>query len=74
MSKQITQISLSHRYDDTHYVGTTTWVEWDKRLKKGVHIILKDDHREWTITDVWGQQEMSEIDNCIWDNKEVSYE
>lgn len=50
-------------------IGTlTTWVESDKRLKEGVEITLKGEDHRWTISKVYGEAELSQIDNRGWDN------
>lgn len=46
-----------------------TWVDDDKRLHVGTVIKLKDDDREWTITNLFGTEERSIIEmNRNWDN------
>jgi len=46
-----------------------TWVDDDKRLQVGSIITLKEDKREWTITNLFNTEERSIIEmNRNWDN------
>lgn len=66
----MTQIRLKRpeAEDSIRIVNLITWVESDKRLKKGVKVTLKGDDRVWTIDEVYGEAELSQIDHRGWDN------
>ncbi len=65
----MTQVTLKHQIDGNHSRSMTTWLEQDKRIKQNVKLTLKDDPDTlWTVTEVFGTQELNEIDHHGWDN------
>lgn len=72
MSKTMMQIELVTGGDKPDTIEIiTTWVETDKRLKREVQVILKDDPRLWTVMRVYDGVELPYHElkaNQGWDN------